>query len=762
MRMKIYSGFFFGVLSVFFPGVFFAQGNVDQAYKQESAKIRAEVWAWNRPEFKDISIPEKYSKASQIVIAHHTELIADSRGRTSVSGFALSSRNSLTIMEVVREIIKVNDKSAVDEYSEMSFTSFQERSGFSGKSRSTTFVGVRIIKPDKSVKEVSADEMVLTLDESKEKQVKLAISDLQPGDIIDYFIATEYKMKDGYDAKVYDLALFNGAPVLHYSFHGQLGQNYSIDYRTYNGAPDPVISTNGDKELIIDFEKKDIPPDDLSLWVVPARQFPLIRLSISLGVPQLSGYTRRSRINKPGEVNRNPDVNSVVQNLAYDLAEASYAMVMSKEGRKEIDEILNTGKKKAKAAGLDYDTMSDEEKAAFLFYIARFKKVLSFRIDDIRRSVNIGDYTFNGYAVYFNSIFRMADMGTGILLSTPRKGFRLNEVLHVDDLETAVYLNQTKKIIHFENAFDFPFSIPVSFDGVNETRSVALKIYSDADLSKNYYNSAYAGPGFALPASNAATNTHLEELAIALDPGDTKIAVKRKATIAGLYKSDFQRQLILYEDYYEQERKLLGEERTLLETLAEGKKGRAYVEEVKNAFEEARRKQKDKAIREAKEWFEQEVTELTDFRVEKMGVRHTDPNFVFSEKFALDGLIKRAGNNLILEIGKIQGQPLSVNERQRKRNMDIYMAFPRAIGYDIRIQIPDGYTAEGIEGLKASVQNETGYFKADASINGQVITVTVKKGYFHNFEPAAKWEKMLAFIDAANEWENAKLLFKKK
>jgi|GEM_PF-702538 len=748
-------------LVAFLPALVFAQGKIDQAYKQESAKIRAQVWAWDRPEFKSVSVPEKYSKASRVVIAHHTELIADSRGRVSFSGLTLNSRSSLTIMEIVREIVKVNDKSAVDEYSEMSFTSFEEKSGFSRKTQSTTFVGVRVIKPDRSVKEVSADEMVLTLDQPSEKQVKLAISDLQPGDVIDYFIATEHKMKDDYDAKVYDLMLFDEAPVLHYSFHGQLGKNYAIDYRSYNGAPDPAISTNADKELIIDFEKKDIPPYEMSLWVAPARQLPLIRLSISLGVRQLANYNTRARNSQPGEIKKNPDTNEVVQNLAYDLAEASFVTVMAKDSRKEIDDILNTAKKKAKTAGLDYDAMSDEEKAAFLFYVARFRKVLSFRMDDIKRSINIGDYIFDGYAVYLNSIFRRADLITGILLSTPRMGYRINEVLHVDDLESAVYLNQTNKIIYFKNAYDFPFSIPESFDGAKETRSVALKIYSDADPSSNFYKSAYAGPGFALPASSAATNTHLEELAISLDPGDARIAVKRKATITGLYRSHFQRQFILYEDYYEHERKLLGEERTLLETLAEGKKGRVYVDEVKNAFDEARRKQKDKAIKEARDWFEQEVTDLKDFKIEKMGVRHTDPNFVFSEKFALDGLVKRAGNNLILEIGKIQGQPLSINENQRKRGLDIYMSFPRAIGYDMRIQIPDGYTVEGVESLKKSVQNETGYFKADASVDGRVITITVKKGYFHNFEPAARWEKMLAFMDAASEWENAKLLFKR-
>ena len=68
---------------------------------------------------------------------------------------------------------------------------------------------------------------------------------------------------------------------------------------------------------------------------------------------------------------------------------------------------------------------------------------------------------------------------------------------------------------------------------------------------------------------------------------------------------------------------------------------------------------------------------------------------------------------------------------------------------------------EGLDALKKSVENETGYFKTDASINGQIITITIKKSYLHGFEPAANWDKMLAFIDASNEFTNAKLLLKK-
>ena len=104
---------------------------------------------------------------------------------------------------------------------------------------------------------------------------------------------------------------------------------------------------------------------------------------------------------------------------------------------------------------------------------------------------------------------------------------------------------------------------------------------------------------------------------------------------------------------------------------------------------------------------------------------------------------------------------MTIKDDQRKRDMDIYMPFARSIGYDIRIKVPDGYTVEGLESLNKSIENETGYFKAEASLNGQVITLTVKKGYFHVFEPAANWEKLLAFIDAGADWTNSKILFRK-
>jgi hypothetical protein len=268
--------------------------------------------------------------------------------------------------------------------------------------------------------------------------------------------------------------------------------------------------------------------------------------------------------------------------------------------------------------------------------------------------------------------------------------------------------------------------------------------------------------GPKVPVSSAAKNAHIENLKLSLTADKNNLAVKRSTTLKGYYKADEQKNLILYEDFYEAERKAFNEEKSLLEQLEDGKKSKKYVDEVRSAFAEARKKQKDAFVKEAKEWLEQEVTEIKDYKVNNLGVRHTAPDFVYSSSFNLGGLVKKAGNNIIVEIGKIQGQPLVIKQEQRKRDIDVYMPFARSIEYNLELEIPDGYTAEGIAALNKKVENESGFFTVEANATDKLVTVKIKKHYLHNFEPAKNWDKVIAFTDASNEWVNAKLLLKKK
>lgn len=763
--MRSFKISFIGALLLFAGTPVFAQSKAeakaDAKYREESALLRKQVWAWDKPEFKKKDIPAEYANVSKVIIAHHTELTADSKSKLTYHGLlSFGSKKETSIIETVREMIKVNDKSAVDDYSELSFTRLEKRSGFYTKAKSTTFVGVRVIKPNGQVKEINADDIVLTKDESNEKKAKLAIPDLQPGDIIDYFMATDQLLTNDFSAKNYMITLFDDAPVLHYSFHGQLGKKFAIDYRSYNGAPDLKVTKNDDKDIIIDVEKKNMAPFETSLWVAPALQLPLIRMNISLGYK--GPGSRYLGTSKPGEVNKNKETDEVLEMQANSFAGQFYSSYFMKAARQEFLQLAGDAKRMAKQSGLNFREMSDEEKAAFLYYTLRFTKLLNFNIDELQRSVNSGNFTFNGLAFILNCTFKAADLEPAILVSSPRSGYRMKEVMELDDLVSAAYLMGTNKIFSIESIYDFPFAVPESIEGIKNNSSIKLK-NRGAVMSANAINKmAEVGPGMPVPASDASKNAHIEQLTLSLMPGKDNLAVQRKTIVKGHYKYSLQRQLILYEDYYEAERKTLGEKKSLIESLEDGRKSRKYVDEVKNAFAEARTKQKDAFKEEAKIWFEQEVTDLKDHKIDNMGVRHTAPDFVYSSSFNLEGLVKKAGNNLIVEIGKIQGQPLAIKPEQRKRTLDIHMSYPRSVEYHVELKIPDGYTAEGVEALNKKVMNETGFFTAEATTNGQTISVKVKKHYLHAYEPAANWNKMVEFLDAAGEWTNAKLLLKKK
>ena len=738
-----------------------AQTKEADKYRKESDEVRKQVWAWDKPQFKVKTVPQQYEKSSKVVIAQHTELTADSRSKLSFyGGLGLGAKKEQTFTEVVREMVKLNDKTAVTEYSELSFTQFEKSSGFYTSSKSTSYIGIRVIKPNGTIKEINADDIVLTKDQSAEKKAKVAIPDLQPGDILDYFITTEQSLTNDMSNKPYRIMLFDDAPILSLSFHAQLGKKYAIEYRSYNGAPELQVSKNDDKDIIVDVEKSNIPPSETSLWVAPGLQLPFIRMNISLGYKGL--YSKYMDTKKPGEVAKNTDSEEFLEDKASTLSVNYYNGYWMKAAKAQYDYIENDAKRKAKQANLSFKDMSDEEKAAQLYYTLRFNKILNFSIDELAGKINIGDNIYNGLAFPLFCTMKAAGLDPAIMVSNMRRGIRMGELMDEGDLTTTTYLSGINKFLTVQSIYDVPFTIPDEIEGLTNTKSFKFDHPAAVMGVKKMMGLTNIETGPKVMASTSDKNSHIENLKISLTPERNNLAVRRSTTLSGYYKADAQKELILYEDYYESERKAFNEEKSLIEQLEDGKKSKKYVDEVKNAFAEARKKQKDAFVREAKNWFEQDVTELKDYKTDNLGVRHTAPNFVYSSSFNLGGLVKKAGNNIIVEIGKIQGQPYVVKQEQRKRDIDVYMPYARSLEYYIDLDIPEGYSAEGIAALNKKVENETGYFIAQASATDKVITIKVKKHYLHNFEPANNWDKLLAFMDASNDWVNAKILFKKK
>jgi hypothetical protein len=359
---------------------------------------------------------------------------------------------------------------------------------------------------------------------------------------------------------------------------------------------------------------------------------------------------------------------------------------------------------------------------------------------------------------YFLGEFMKAyDVDNYFVYATLNKGPRMKEILSADDLNNIIKLRSGKNPYYgFSNIFTCPGYLPSYFENTNN--ALLINTRGSREININKFDRTNAN----IPASANEDNARIEKLQVSLSNEAAYLDVKRQSTLRGHYKADEQQRLILMEDYYNAERKLFNEDQTIIEKLSERKKTKNFASELEAAFADARKKNKESFEQEAKSFFDQEIKDLTNYKVDNMGTRHTAPDFVYSSQFKFGSAVKKAGNSYIIDIGKLQGNQLKLEGSSRKRTLDVYSPFSRSLQYEINLVIPDGYTVDGVAALNRNVANSSGAFTCEANATDKMLTVKVKKVYKNIYEPAKNWENMIAFIDAANEWGNSKVILKKK
>jgi len=102
-----------------------------------------------------------------------------------------------------------------------------------------------------------------------------------------------------------------------------------------------------------------------------------------------------------------------------------------------------------------------------------------------------------------------------------------------------------------------------------------------------------------------------------------------------------------------------------------------------------------------------------------------------------------------------------VSKKEKNRTNNIYFTFPRSFEEHIILEIPEGYTATGIEKLNKTVENETGGFSSTAVLEGNKLIIKTFKYYTDYFQPNKNWGKLVDFLDAAYQFNQEKICLKK-
>ena len=722
-------------------------------------------------EFTVTDIPEKWKNESAVIIGQKSEYqftrLASGKRFTPV----------VRIREFVHKRIRLQDKNALDKFS----TFYYVTMGSDGKAE------YYVIKA--SGKQVEVD-MKSAIEEDNEipaiykpiyyklgiKYYKIAIPDLEVGDIIDYTIRStiDWDMKEnGIGFTPFIFSLTNSYPTMYQQYRFVMANGMKVRFRGFNGAAnlkmDTKASVFGEKESYIAYYMldKDREKTTEERWSYELRNTPTVKFRVimladndpdskALGMATVD----RTFIDMDdvyrrfvgAALYRTTTVNTLV---AYT---TEYLVREKQEGRlKTDDDIIRECYYCLRKVFLEmyYKGPVHSELEKYMTGKKLYKKVLAQeKKDEQKKEEREDEIRIN--AVVFATALRTALAAQGIqselFVYMPRRLGAWRDAVFMDELDFVMKVKSKRRNYFLEafNNFD-AFGAPYSYlEGV-EGYSIAY------DEPNKYYRT----PG---PVSSFKDNLDKQDYLVSFTDAMDIVRVERTTSLLGHEKSsrigvaNLDRTYLGkdFEKYYN----------------PPGQKGKRKKEdeiidmESSTGYTDA---DKEERVKERKELMEKEVK--GEFDLEKYGDfemisdgRYGDTALLqFKETFSLKKLVSKAGRNYILEIGKLIGGQIKLEQSElEKRETDIWLPNARTIENNITLKIPAGYTVEGIEELNTSVDNESGSFVSTAKVEGDQLIVTTTKIYKKNFDKKEAWPSYIAFLEPAYKFSQAKIVLKKK
>ncbi|MBC7864842.1 MAG: DUF3857 domain-containing protein, partial [Bacteroidia bacterium] len=242
-------------------------------------------------------------------------------------------------------------------------------------------------------------------------------------------------------------------------------------------------------------------------------------------------------------------------------------------------------------------------------------------------------------------------------------------------------------------------------------------------------------------------------------PTEDKTDVKKTTTLTGCFKNDYHAVLLNPVTSREEDEKELNISVSKNTSPSIQKKTEKDLrEKIKNIFNE-RAKELLKAELENDGY---DVVDYKECKIKNSGRFSSKPEFITEENFSLSKIFNRPEENLfILNAGSILGEQITIKEADLERNNNIHFSFARKIKNSITIKIPAGFKAQNLSDFNFSVDNATGCFISTATQTENTIKIETTKIYKLDYVSKEDWNKMVEWLDAAYHFTQKKLFFRK-
>jgi len=715
-----------------------------QSYNDKAAEIKKLVWAGTQPEFNLKDVPAKYANESAVILAQSYNMQRSSNMKFKFLIVSAAVTNKVSKIATLHERVKINDKSALEKYSSLEYQKRLDKSVslFIAKFNDLheTYIGAKIIKPTGQEVIVNTGEEVLLKNTNKDQKGKLAIPGLQVGDILDYYISTndlsERADEDTYRNNDQIFVLGDEFPILNYSLNFQFNKKSAVYYIAANGAPNFQESTLDNDDKVYNLKLKDLPKIQGQKWTSVYRQLPYIEIS-------------NASTSKMMNTSLNAKSGGLEANKA--LFESLFSEQMNPIDN-EPEKLLKAhfdGKKNLKAAPLD-------SSMKVLYNIWKLQVFGNFSKDDLddMSMLNYRTASSKRAAIDISRLLTELEVPHEVLLVASRESNSLQNVYHLTDFEAMIKIYNGNKAMYmsFYDPFTHFNEIPAKFQG---EKAVALTP-ERKNARKYEFNESQA----VLPVSPADNNLIEEQIQMWVLADMQKVKVQRQVKQTGYMRHADQRALLSAMDIDNGLQTLAnGEplEKRLAKNPATKKSADAFLSGMGKSNAEVRKNFMD----EAKGQYDQEPSQISDYKILKTGLDINQPVFEYTSTIILNNFVKKAGNGLIIDAGKLAGTFMQLEEKDRQRTLDVYMPCARSFKYVININVPPGYKAKGIEEFNKKKTNKTGSFISAAELKGSILAITVTRAYNNNFEKAADWPLVTELIDAGFAFNNQKILLEK-
>lgn len=705
-----------------------SQEVIDEDFIDILSKNAQELLADSDADFSVKAIPEKWSGESMVTIGYKKHILFDKKR----SGL-LGGKENLVLLEKKRMKLKLIDKKAVDNFSELYFRYSSRFDGF----------GAVIHKEDGTRKEIPLTKAVSIEDNdnvpeffksffdqnvsNRNEYYKVPVADLLPGDILEFVSQTSSTLnvkKTPYyqfDPQ-YELCQ-KGMPLMTHKIIIETDNNSFITARSSNGAPEFQQSSNGDFNVYTWVDKNRDRLKDVNFinefMVLPLVKFQIIYTdgreikSIFAGTKgQIKNSFDAAEIGKKASANYNGVGNTYVygtNGATVDAVAASLWAKIKANGGREVTE---------------------DEFVKMAYYYIRHTQVF-----------NNFYYSGRQFCYLLGNILENRKIASEVIVTTPNNLTTPADLLFESELTWCLRVKDKYifKATEHSNTYD------VDEDMVNNE---GFKLPDNPKARTEIVR---------ITDTKADNNKSLFQLSVTVDTSLKWLNVERTSAYSGIQKEKNSYSALRFTPYMFSDAKTYNGPDDF-ENVPEKYASQAYQQ--KKAITDEFKERKPVYMKEQLERDMEATIKYQDFSIVTEGRSFRKPELMFKEKFQVGEKIRRAGKKLLINLPGLMGSQLQIRKEERTRSFDIDVRYPRKLRWQINLTIPAGYTVEGYEGLAMNVDNETGAFITTAEFKDNVLTIDVQKIYKQKNISKEKWPQMLEFVDAAYNFTHKLILLK--